>query len=187
MTLASGVIANPDRVAALRRLVLLDTPASPAFDRLTHLVARLLETPIALLTLVDVNRQFFLSSAGLPEPIGSARQTPLEYSICQHAVATGRPLIVTDARLDPVLAGTAAVTEFGVTAYAGIPLITPAGYAIGTICAVDLVAREWTDDHIALLSDLADIAMDEIRLHVHDRIAALRRDWRGVYGRWARP
>jgi GAF domain-containing protein len=186
MTAASSVIGNPDRVAALRRLVLLDTPPTPAFDRLTRLAVRLIGTPIALITLVDADRQFFLSSSGLPEPINSARQSPLEYSICQHAVAAGRPLIVNDTRCEPVLAGTAAVTDFGVTAYAGIPLVTPAGHAIGTLCVIDVVPREWTDDQVAVLADLADLTMDEIRLHVHDRIAALRRDWRGIDQRWSR-
>jgi GAF domain-containing protein len=187
MTTASSVITNPDRVAALRRLVLLDTPPSAAFDRITHLAARVIGAPIALITLVDANRQFFLSSSGLPEPVSSARQSPLEYSICQHAVAAGRPLIVNDTRSEAALAGSAAVIDLGVTAYAGIPLMTPAGYAIGTLCVVDVVPREWTDDQVTLLSDLADLTMDEIRLHVHDRIAALRRDWRGIDQRWSRP
>ena len=121
MSVVSAAITNPERLAALRRLVLLDTPASAAFDRLTGLAARLLDAPVALITLVDANRQFFLSSWGLPEPLSAARQTPLDYSICQHAVAAGRPLIVGDARKDPVLASNIVVTTLGVTSYAGIP------------------------------------------------------------------
>jgi GAF domain-containing protein len=186
MTMVSGAIGNPDRLAALRRLVLLDTAPSLAFDRLTELAAQLLDAPVALITLVDADRQFFLSSSGLPEPIGVARETSLDYSICQYAVAAGRPYIVDDARVEPLLADNEAVTELGVVAYAGIPLITSAGHAIGTLCVIDTVPRHWTDDQLGMLAKMADIVMDEIRLHVHDRIAALRRDWGGVDPRWSR-
>jgi GAF domain-containing protein len=178
-----ATVTNPDRLAALRRLVLLDTPANPTFDRLTDLAAELLEVPVALITLVDADRQFFLSIHGLPEPLRSARQTALDYSICQHAVATRRPLIVGDTRSDPVLATNAAVTEFGVAAYAGIPLVTAEGHAVGTLCVLDFVVRDWTDDRVAILARLADITTDEIRLHFHDRLAARRREWRGVEAR----
>src|SRR5437868_12104027 len=82
-----AAVRDPQRLAALRRQVLLDTPPSETFDRLTRLAARVLDAPVALLTLVDEDRQFFKSSVGLPEPFASARQTPLEFSICQYAVA----------------------------------------------------------------------------------------------------
>jgi GAF domain-containing protein len=171
-------VTNPDRLGALRRLVLLDTPPNPTFDRLTDLAAELLEAPVALITLVDADREFFLSSHGLSEPLRSSRQTSLDYSICQHAVAAGRPLIVGDTRTDPVLASNAAVVEFGVAAYAGIPLVTTDGYAVGALCVLDFVVRDWTDDRVAILARLADITMDEIRLHFHERLAARRREWR---------
>ncbi len=174
------VIKNADRLAALRRLMLLDRAATPTFDRLTTLAAHVLDAPIALLTLVDEDRQFFLSAWGLPEPLASDRETSLDYSICQHAVASGRPLIVSDATADPVLASNKAVTEFGITSYAGVPLITSERYAVGTLCVLDYVERDWPDDQVTLLGHLADIAMDEIRLHFFDRLAARRRQWRGV-------
>jgi GAF domain-containing protein len=164
--------------------MLLDRPATPAFDRVTTLAAHLLEAPIALLTLVDEDRQFFLSSWGLPEPLATERQTPLDYSLCQHAVAAGRPLIVGDALADPVLSTNRTVVELGIRAYAGIPLITPDSHAVGTVCVLDFVTRDWPDDRITLLGHLADIAMDEVRLHFYDRLAARKRQWRGV-GSWA--
>jgi GAF domain-containing protein len=180
MALAPAAVTDPDRLAALRRLVLIDGPPNPTFDRLTHLAAQLLEAPVALLTLVDADRQFFVSSCGLPQPLQAARQTSLDYSMCQYAVANQRPLIVSDAHLDPLFAGNAAVTELGVTAYAGIPLITAEGYSVGTLCVIDFVARDWTDHQLTILTHLADITMDEIRLHFLDRVAARRRQWRGV-------
>jgi GAF domain-containing protein len=147
---------------------------------LTQLAAQLLDAPVSLLTLVDADRQFFLSSAGLPEPLLSARQTPLDLSICQYAVAAGRPLIVRDTRADPVLADHPAVMEMGVAAYAGIPLILVEGDAVGTLCVLDFVVRDWTDDQLAILAHLTDITMDEMRLHVQDRIARRRRERRGL-------
>jgi GAF domain-containing protein len=175
--------SDPARVAALRHLFLLDSPANRSFDRLTELAAQLLEAPVSLLTLVDVDRQFFLSSAGLPEPMRSARETPLELSICQHAVAEGRPLIVGDTRTHPVLAANPAVTRLGVAAYAGIPLVVSGGYAVGTLCVIDFITRDWTSDQLAILAHLAEITMDEMRLHVQDRIALRRRERRGMTSR----
>ena len=174
MSSVSAAVMNPNRLAGLRRLLLLDTPPNPTFDRLTRLASQLLQTPIAMLTLVDADRQFFLSATGLPDAI--PRQTPLDYSIC-HAVAARRPLVVSDARCDPVLADNPVVTLLGMTAYLGIPLITPDGHAVGTLCVVDVVPREWTDAEMALLSDLVEITMDAIRLHVHRRLASHRRKW----------
>lgn len=86
------VLADRQRLAAVHRLVPLHRPPMPTFDRLTRLAAELLKAPIALLSLLEDDRQFFVSSHGLPEEVRSARQTPLDYSICQHTVAAGRPL-----------------------------------------------------------------------------------------------
>jgi GAF domain-containing protein len=173
-------ITDPERVAGLRRLALLDTPPNPTFDRLTELACQLLEVPMALITLVDCDRQFFLSASGLPEPFRATRQTPLEYSLCQFAVASRRPLIIGDTRADQLLAGNAAVALLGVAAYAGIPLITEDDHAVGTLCVLDVVARDWTDDQLATLAHLADVIIDEIRLQYQDRIAAVRLGWPGI-------
>ena len=148
-------VTDADRLAAVRRLLVVHRPPNPVLDRLTRLAAQLVEAPISLLTLVDSDRQIFLSAYGLPEPIRSERETGIEYSICQHAVASGRPLIVADARADAVLGRNPAVIEFGVTAYAGMPLITWDGHAVGTLCVIDMVARDWTDDHLVALSHLS--------------------------------
>jgi len=179
LSTVSATVNDPGRLAALRHLFLLDSPPTRSFDRLTQLAAQLLEAPVSLLTLVDSDRQFFLSSAGLPEPLHSARQTALELSICQHAVAEGRPLIIGDTRADPVLADNPAVKQMGVAAYAGIPLVVAEGHAVGTLCVLDFVVRDWTDDQLAILAHLTDITMDEMRLHVQDRIALRRRERRG--------
>jgi GAF domain-containing protein len=183
LSTVSASVNDPVRLAALRHLFLLDSPPNRSFDRLTELAAQLLEAPVSLLTLVDADRQFFLSSAGLPDPIRSVRETPLELSICQHAVAEGRPLIVGDTRAHPVLASNRAVTELGVAAYAGIPLVVAGDHAVGTLCVVDFIKRDWTADQLAILAHLTEITMDEMRLHVQDRIALRRRERRGMTSR----
>lgn len=168
------------RLAAVRRLVPLYRPPNMTFDRLTRLAAELLDAPVALLTLVEEDRQFFVSSHGLEEPLRSSRQTSLDYSICQHTVAAGRPLVIGDARRDSRVDGNLAVTELGVAAYAGMPLTTPDGYTVGALCVIDFGPRDWTDDKLAMLADVADICVDELRLAGLDRQMAFESEWRGV-------
>jgi anti-anti-sigma factor len=158
----AAAVQAPERVAAVRQLAQRYSPPSRIFGRLTRLAAGLLSTPVALLTLVDEDRQFFVSSWGLPEPFRSARQTALEYSICQYVVATGRPLILNDTSRDPRMRGHHAVTELGVAAYAGIPVVTVDGHVAGTLAVLDFKPRDWTDDMLAVLAHLAAIVIDEI-------------------------
>jgi len=164
-----AAVRDVARLAALWRLALLDTPAEEAFDRLTRLTARLLDVPVALVSLVDADRQFFKSGLGLPEPWASRRETPLSYSFCQHAVARRRPLAIADARVDPLVQDSPAIAELGVIAYLGVPLITPAGHALGTLCAVDSQPRAWTAEDLAALSDLAALALAEIERRAAER------------------
>src|SRR4028118_1712752 len=112
---------HPTRLLALQRTGLLDSPAEDCFDRLTRLAAKVLRTPMALVSLVDADRQFFKSCVGLPEPWASARQTPLSHSFCQHAVASREPLVVEDARQHPLVKDNLAVRDPGVAASPGAP------------------------------------------------------------------
>lgn len=157
-----GPASDPERVAALRATGLLDSPPEPEFDHVTSIVRRVLAVPVALVSLVDDDRQFFKSQCGLPEPWASRRQTPLSHSFCQYAVANREPLIVSDAREHPVLRDNLAVPELGVVAYAGIPLIDEQGYALGSLCAIDTQPRFWTREQIELLDELADLVVSEI-------------------------
>jgi two-component sensor histidine kinase len=154
-----------ERRAALLDSGLLDSPAEAEFDRITALVSRLLHAPVALVSLVDSDRQFFKSSTGLPEPWASARQTPLSHSFCQHVVASAAPLIVGDARKHPIVRDNPAVSELGVTAYLGVPLAMPAGHVLGSLCAIDTKVRRWSHDDIAVMKEMAAIVMREIALH----------------------
>ena len=155
-------IQDAARLAALRRTALLDTPPEEAFDRLTRLATQVLRVPVALVSLVDGDRQFFKSGVGLHEPLASLRQTPLSHSFCKHTVASGEPLVVSDAREDRLVKDNPAVSELGVIAYAGIPLTTTEGFTLGTFCVVDDRPRAWTEEDIEVLRGLAASVMTEI-------------------------
>lgn len=160
------VIQSPGRLARLRATGLLDTPTDAAFDRLTRLASRLLNAPLSTVTLVDSDRQFYMSCVGVPEPLATERSTPLEFSFCKHTVVLGRPLIVPDTREHPIVGENPAIEQFGVTAYAGIPLLTAGGHAIGTLCVMDYQVRHWTDDDVRNLTDLAASVSTEIELRM---------------------
>jgi GAF domain-containing protein len=161
---AASAVRDSDRLDALRATGLLDSDVTPSFDRLARLAAQVLNAPVALVSLVDSDRQFFKSCLGLPEPWASARQAPLTHSFCQHAVASRQPLLVDDSREHELLRENLAIRDMGVIAYAGIPLIDPDGYVLGTLCVTDSRPRHWTTHQVQLLSDLAASVVTEISL-----------------------
>jgi GAF domain-containing protein len=161
-------VSDPRRLASLRRLSLLDTPAEEAFDRFTRLATAILDVPVSLVTLIDEDRQFFKSCIGVPEPWASAQETPLTHSFCQHAVAARTPLIIDDAREFPLVRDNLAIPDLHVVAYLGIPLITSDGQAIGSFCVIDTKPRGWTDREIGIVSDLASAVLTEIELRLKE-------------------
>jgi PAS domain S-box-containing protein len=167
----TSVLADPGRLAALRRTNLLDTPPEAVFDRLARLAARLLGTPVALLSLIDRDRQFFKACFGVPEPWASARENPVSQSICRYVLATGQPLVIRDVRWDPLGSDNPFMAELGAIAYLGIPLVLSSGHIVGSFCVADRRPRDWTGDDVASLTDLAGLVMDEIetRSDLHAR------------------
>ena len=163
-----GIVRNLNRLTALRRTALLDTPPEEPFDRLTRLAARIIKAPVALVSLVDGDRQFFKSAVGLPEPIRSTRETPLSHSFCKYAVALHAPLVIEDARKDPNYHDNPAVRELGFVAYAGVPLIF-SGCALGAFCVIDQEPRPWSYDEVQTLKDLAECAMREVEMRTRVR------------------
>ena len=170
------VLRSSARLEALRRTALLDSPAEESFDRLTRLAATALRVPMALISLLTGDRQFIKSQTGLSGPLATMREMSLDGSFCQHAVTAGEPLVVADARSHPVFSGYPAVRELGVVAYAGIPLITSEGHALGTISVLDGKPHHWTENEIGILQVLATSTMSEIELRslVESRTAELR-------------
>jgi PAS domain S-box-containing protein len=159
-----SLLTRPDRLAALRHTALLDTPPEEGFDRLTRMAARLLGTPVALISLISEDRQFFKSAIGLPEPWASRRAAPLSFSFDAQVVSTGEQLVVEDARRHPLLRHSTAIRELGWVAYAGVPLVTRDGQTVGSFSVVDKMPRLWSERDIALLKDLAASAVTEIEL-----------------------
>ena len=162
----SAELHEQQRLAVLIAANLLDTPAEETFDRFTRLASAILNTPVALVSLVDHHRQFFKSSVGLPEPWATCRQTPLSHSFCQHVVKTNETLAVADARNHPLLRDNLAIAELGVIAYLGVPLTTAEGYTLGSFCAIDTTPREWSDRDVEILRDLAGLAIEKIELRL---------------------
>ena len=132
-------------------------PAAPdvEFDRFAAMVRRMLNVPLALVTLVDASQQIFPGAAGLAEPLSSARCTPLSHSFCQHVVTSGRPLVVADARLDRRLRDNLAIPDMQVIAYAGMPLTDAHGRVVGSLCAIAHEPRDFTALELQNLKDLA--------------------------------
>jgi formate hydrogenlyase transcriptional activator len=157
-------IANEARLEALRRTALLDSPPEEAFDRLTRLATTVLRVPVAIVSLVDGERQFFKSQCGLSGSLAERRQSPLTHSFCKHAVERREPLLVPDLRLDPKFKDNSGIYEREVLAYAGIPLITSDGHALGTFCVLDGRPHEWTEEEVGVLQVLASSTMSEIEL-----------------------
>ncbi len=157
-----AILRNVNRLSALRRLGVLDTPPEAALDRLTRVACRILRAPVGLVSLVDQERQFFKSCIGLPEPLASIRETPVSHSFCQHVVGSGKPLVIEDARANPLVRLNPAIQEMGIVAYAGIPLTTSSGHTIGSFCVIDSRPRAWTFDDVEALQELATCVMHEM-------------------------
>ncbi len=153
-------LVDTDHLTVLRNLDLLDTPPEEAFDRLTGLVARTLHVPISLVSLVTEKYQFFKSAYGL----GDLRQTPLSHSFCQHVVESDAPLVVRDARENPMLKDNLAIPDLDVIGYLGMPLTTSDGYTLGSLCAIDTKPHDWTEHEIDVVRELAKLVMREIEL-----------------------
>ena len=142
---------EPDRLAELHAFQVLDTPAEAAFDNLTQLASVICGTPIALLSLVDEDRQWFKSRVGL-----NVKSTPREYAFCAHAIMKRNLFVVRDAARDPKFARNPLVVDAPhIRFYAGMPLVTPDNHALGTLCVIDRVPRTLTTKQIHLLNLLS--------------------------------
>ncbi|HKW16378.1 MAG TPA: GAF domain-containing protein [Terriglobales bacterium] len=152
------IIASPQRISALAAAEVLDTPNDWLLDQITQITAALLGTPVALLSIVDKDRQFFKSQFGLPEPWATSRQTPLSHSFCQWVIVDKDELVVDDARAHPLLRSNLAIRDLGLVSYAGIPVLGDEGEPIGSFCAMDSQPHPWKQQQLATLRDLAHMA-----------------------------
>lgn len=161
------------RLKKLQMYQILDTSAEEVFDRITRIVAESLGVPMALVSLVDRDRQWFKSRVGL-----DATETPRELAFCAHAILGDEILEIQDALKDerfsdnPLVAGAPDIRF-----YAGAPLKTPDGYNLGTLCAIDQTPHQLTEAQRRLLSDLASIVVDEMELRIALRNAVKEMDF----------
>ncbi|MHA6765363.1 GAF domain-containing SpoIIE family protein phosphatase [Streptacidiphilus sp. PAMC 29251] len=163
---APAPLSGPERLLALRETGLTAAP-DPDMERFARLVARIVDVPVALVSLVEPDRQVFPGMVGLAaDPWATQRQTPLSHSLCQHVVATGSPLVLDDARADALTCASMAIPDLGVVAYAGMPLTDAEGHVLGSLCAIDTGVRAWTDRELADLADLAAACSAELRLRI---------------------
>lgn len=157
------------RVAALRRLDVLDTAVEEPFEKIVMLVRTVLAVPIATVTLVDRDRQWFKAQRGLDR-----QETPRSVSFCTHTIQSRDPLIVEDADRDPRFAASPLVVgPPHIKSYAGVPLRTPEGYNVGALCAMDTRARRFSPADIAILGNFANIVCDELELRLIAQVDAL--------------
>ena len=145
------------RLAALHALRLLDTPREERFDRYTRLAAGMADVPVALISLVDEERQWFKSCFGF-----DIEETSREISFCAHAILQRELFVIPDTLLDPRFADNPVVSrDPRVRFYAGQPLVLPSGHCIGTLCVVDVRPRMLSDKQTEMLKDLADLVVKE--------------------------
>jgi GAF domain-containing protein len=143
------------RLELLRQYGVLDTAAEPVFDEITKRAAEICQTPISLLTFVDRDRTWFKSNTGL-----ELREIPRDASFCAHAICQHEPYVAPDLLADERFSRNPLVTQKPhLRFYAGIPLLSPEGLALGTLCVIDRKPRELTAEQLDQLKDLANGAI----------------------------
>lgn len=166
--LVPPAIIPPDeaeRMKAVRRYDILDTPPDGAFDRVTAIAARIFDVPIAIISIVDHDRIWFKSHHGVP-----VQQIDREPGLCASAILRPDPYILEDAKQDvrslanPLVAG-----DFGLRFYAGVPLRTHDGFNLGTLCVIDKEARAVSQRQVDDLRDLASLVVDQMELRLSAR------------------
>ena len=169
MTNVDAGVRERERVAALHRYDVLDTPAEEAFDRITRLAKNLLHMAIVTVTFIDSHRQWFKSHQGL-----ASTETLRDTAFFGEVIRQDETFIVEDALNDPRFAAHPSVTgEPHLRFFCGIPLRTREGHAIGTLCAIDVKPRHLEPEELALFDDLAHLVMDELELRLVSSVDSL--------------
>ena len=151
---------EPARLAALKRLAVLDSAPEEPFENVVALVRTVLDVPMAAVSLLDEDRQWFKARSGV-----EASETPREDSFCTYTIQQCEPMIIPDATKDPRFASSPLVVGGpAIRSYAGIQLRTPDGYNIGSLCAIDVRPRDFSPADIATLTKFARIVVDELEL-----------------------
>ena len=161
--MSPAFVDEEERLAALQRYDLLDTLPEQVYDDLARLAAHVCQTPIALVSLIDTDRQWFKARVGL-----DTQETSIEHSFCAHAVAAGKVLVVPNAMLDARFRDNPLVTgPPDIRFYAGTPLLSRDGHALGTLCVIDREPRELGEQQLEMLRVLGRQVMSQIELRLH--------------------
>lgn len=165
---APGVV-ELHRLATLMRYDIIDTPPEERFDRITRLAQKIFRTSMVTISLLDARRQWFKSRIGV-----AVSETPREPAFCNVTIARAEPVVVEDAAKDPMFADNVLVTgEPFLRFYAGAPLITPEGHALGALCVLDRTPRKFKPQEREILVDLADLVIAEMNLRKLANVDAL--------------
>jgi diguanylate cyclase (GGDEF)-like protein len=156
--LSQAEIRENERLEALDRLDAVDAPRDEAFDGIVRLIKTIFDVPIAIVSVLDAHRQLYKASLGL-----AAEEQERRNTFCTHAILSPHATVVPDATLDPRFADNPHVTgESHIRFYAGAPLKTSDGHNIGTVCAIDTRPRDFTERDVAILEDLAALAIEHL-------------------------
>ncbi len=169
-TTPAGVLDDPARLRSVARAG-LGARADQAFDRIAVLVERLVDAPVALVTVLEADRQLLPGQVGLPAPVAESREMALSHSFSRHVVEAGEPLVSADVRSDPLMRDNLSISDFGAVAFAGVPLTDADGLVLGTLAVMDREPRRWTASEITLLHDLAAVCSSELQLRIAREIA----------------
>lgn len=170
-----GHSQSPERLAALRRYQIMDTPPEEAFDHITDLAAHTLDVPIAVVNFIDAERQWFKSCVGT-----DVNETPLDQALCNTTIRTPGLMVVEDARHDPRFKGNPFVAgPPHLRFYMGMPLTSPDGYRVGTLCVMDTKPRSPTVRDRQTLEKLGQVVMSELEM----RATESQRAYRELYDR----
>jgi predicted PurR-regulated permease PerM len=156
---------DEERLRELHALNVLDSPPEEAFDNITRKVARVLQVPIALITLVDRDRQWFKSQVGLPEDLAKSRYAPRESSVCGHVVADGESIVVEDIARDRRFANNPFLLESELRFYAGVPLRVN-DLPVGSLCVLDIKPRKLSQTEQRFLETMAEEVVEQLALRL---------------------
>ena len=149
--------------ARLPRHAPLPARSDPTFDRIAQLAARLSDVPTAAVSLVDRDGQVFPGAVGMRKSMQTLRASLLSHSLCQHVVARAAELVVPDLAADPLFAESDAALDLRIAAYAGVPITRADGKVVGSLCAINDTPTDWTEDHLANLRLVAELASAELQ------------------------
>lgn len=161
--LISRRIADQERLAVLQETGLLDLDKDDVFDKLTYLTAKILKVPLSFIGIVTDKEVRFVSKHSEVETFKDVRVLPVEKTLCVYEVALAVPLVIRDTKSDDIAKDNPGVIETGIAAYMGVPLIK-SGATLGTLCAADVVPRDWTDDDLEILKELSSLVLMVIEM-----------------------